>query len=54
MAECQGVPRVYQYIERALKDSHKWKDTEEVNKILQEIDLEDKIVRHNDRYLRMI
>jgi hypothetical protein len=43
-----------QYIERVLKDSHKWKDTEGVNKTLQEINLEDKIVRHNDRYLRMI
>jgi hypothetical protein len=43
-----------QYIERVLKDSHKWNDTEGVNKTLQEIDLEDKIVRHNDRYLRMI
>ncbi len=43
-----------QYIERVLKDSHKWKNTEGVNKTLQEIDLEDKIVRGNDRYLRMI
>ncbi len=42
------------YIERVLKDSHKWKDTEEISKTLQEIDLEDKIVRHNDKYLRMI
>jgi hypothetical protein len=31
-----------QYIERVLKDSHKWKGTEGVNKTLQEIDLEDK------------
>ncbi len=37
-----------------LKDSQKWTDTEEVNKTLQEIDLEDRIVRGNDRYLRMI
>ncbi len=43
-----------QYIERVLKDSHKWKDTEEVDRTLQEIDLDDKIVRHNDRYFRMI
>ena len=42
------------YIERVLKDSHKWKDTEGVNKTLQDIDLEDKIVRGNDRYLRMV
>jgi hypothetical protein len=38
-----------QYIERVLKDSHKWKNTEGVNKTLQEIDLEDKIVRGNDK-----
>jgi hypothetical protein len=43
-----------QYIERVLKDSHKWKNTEGVNKTLQEMDLEDKIVRGNDRYLRAI
>jgi hypothetical protein len=43
-----------QHIERVLKDSHKWTDTEGVNKTLQEINLEDKIVRGNDRYLRMI
>ncbi len=42
------------YIERVLKDSHKWKDTEGVNRTLREIDLEDTIVRGNDRYLRMV
>jgi hypothetical protein len=42
------------YIERVLKNSHKWQDTEEVNKTLQAIDLEDQIVRHNDKYLRMV
>ncbi len=42
------------YIERVLKDTHKWKDTEEIIKTLQEIDLEDKIVRYNDKYLRMV
>jgi hypothetical protein len=43
-----------QHIERVLKDSHKWKNTEGVNKTLQEIDLEDKILRGNDRYLRAV
>ena len=42
------------HIERVLKDSHRWKDTEEVNKALQAIDLEDEIVRGNDKYLRMV
>ena len=30
------------------------KDTEEVNKALQAIDLEDEIVRGNDKYLRKV
>ena len=43
-----------QYLERVLKDSHKWKDTEGVGKTLQEIDIEDKVIRSNDRFLRMV
>jgi len=42
------------HIERVLENSHRWKDTEDVNKAWQAIDLEDEIVRGNDKYLRMV
>ena len=40
-----------QYLERILKDSHKWKDTDGVSKTLQEIDINDKVIRTHDRFL---
>ena len=40
-----------QYLERVLKESHKWKDTDGVSKTLQEIDIEDKVIRSHDRFL---
>ncbi len=45
---------VNQYIERVLSHSHKWKDDEGFHMTLQEIDVEDKIIRSNYRYVRML
>jgi hypothetical protein len=42
------------YIERGLSSSHKWKDDEGVHKTLMEIDIEDNIIRGNDKYVRML
>jgi hypothetical protein len=43
-----------QYLERVLKDSHKWKDTDGVSKTLQEIEIKDKVIRTHDRFLLTI
>ncbi len=43
-----------QYIERVLLSSHRWNDDEGVHKTLMEIDIEDNIIRGNDRYVRVL
>jgi hypothetical protein len=45
---------VNQYIERVLSSSHKRKDNEGVHWTLREINVEDKAIRSNDRYVRML
>jgi hypothetical protein len=60
--DATGYPKVVQldvaeeeipaYIERMLKDSHKWKDEKDVLASIEEIDEEDKIVRTTDKFVR--
>ncbi len=45
---------VDQYIERVLLSSHKWSNDEGVHKTLMEIDIEDNIIRGNDKYVMML
>jgi hypothetical protein len=40
------------YIERLLKDGHKWKEEKDVLASIEEIDEEDKIVRTTDKFVR--
>jgi hypothetical protein len=42
------------YIERVLSSSHKWNNDEGVHKPLMEIDIEDNIIKRNDKYVRML
>jgi hypothetical protein len=45
---------VDEYIDRVLSSSHKWNNEEGVHKTLMEIDIEDNIIRGNDKYVRML
>ncbi len=42
------------YVERFLKDGHKWKEEKDVLASIEEIDEEDKIVRTTDKFVRYL